>query len=88
MERSQTVSSRATGRETAPGVPDQTGASGSRTAPVTFPVLPETEAAGSRPPLPPILAILSNAWAACVAEEVGLCVGGLDLGIYPGVQNL
>lgn len=38
-------------REAAPGVPDQTGASGSLTAPVTFPVLPETEAAGSGLPL-------------------------------------
>lgn len=85
MERSQTVSSRATGRETAPGVPDQTGASGSLTAPVTFPVLSETEAAGSRHP-PPILAILSNAWAACVAEEVE--GGGRPLCGWPGPRDI
>lgn len=67
----------------------QTYASGSLTAPVTVPVLPETGLQGQDPSIP---AILSNAWGACAGGSSswrrGPCVGGLDLGICPGVQKL
>lgn len=83
----QAVSSRARKRG---GQPPEFQTSGSLTAHIVFPVLPETEAVGSRTPCPghpfPCLGWLCGQLRKQQVKS-GLCVGGPDLVMCLGVQG-